>query len=322
MPSTSAKQHRFMQAVAHSPSFAKKAGVSQSVGKDFSAADKGKTFNKGGTMKKGKRFNGEDGESGVEYHDYDPDKTYSGRSFDDDTGALAENTPTRAYKPEKRETEDTPATTARARAAAPAAPAGDAAKATDAPKDAPKDYTTAKNAALATALVGSATLSFLAKKALDSNRPTRTLAKLIDKMSSKKPVTAKAHETRNPISASASTRAAPVPPVSASTPATRAAARDRRMTEATAKHNAERTPEAQRAWREANPNDRNAHLFAKGGSVKDTKGTFPGAKKGAPPPVAKPKGAGDKTMKFAHGGTVSGRADGIAQRGKTKFRIY
>ena len=60
MPSTSAKQHRFMQAVAHSPSFAKKAGVSQSVGKDFSAADKGKTFNKGGMMKKTKRYFGGD----------------------------------------------------------------------------------------------------------------------------------------------------------------------------------------------------------------------------------------------------------------------
>jgi len=48
MPSTSAKQHRFMEAVAHSPSFAKKAGVSQSVGKDFSAADKGRKFEKGG----------------------------------------------------------------------------------------------------------------------------------------------------------------------------------------------------------------------------------------------------------------------------------
>ena len=47
MPSTSAKQHRFMEAVAHNPSFAKKAGVSQSVGKDFSAADKGK-FGRGG----------------------------------------------------------------------------------------------------------------------------------------------------------------------------------------------------------------------------------------------------------------------------------
>jgi hypothetical protein len=41
-----------MEAVAHSPSFAKKAGVPQSVGKDFAAADKGKTFKHGGGMKK------------------------------------------------------------------------------------------------------------------------------------------------------------------------------------------------------------------------------------------------------------------------------
>lgn len=42
MPSTSDKQHRFMEAVAHNPKFAKKAGVPQSVGKDFAAADKAK----------------------------------------------------------------------------------------------------------------------------------------------------------------------------------------------------------------------------------------------------------------------------------------
>ena len=40
MPSTSKAQHNFMAAIAHSPSFAKKAGVPQSVGKDFSTADK------------------------------------------------------------------------------------------------------------------------------------------------------------------------------------------------------------------------------------------------------------------------------------------
>ena len=39
-----------MEAVAHSPSFAKKAGVPQSVGQDFSKADKGKTFKRGGEM--------------------------------------------------------------------------------------------------------------------------------------------------------------------------------------------------------------------------------------------------------------------------------
>ena len=50
MPSTSKKQHNFMAAIAHSPSFAKKVGVPQSVGKDFSTADKGKTFKRGGDM--------------------------------------------------------------------------------------------------------------------------------------------------------------------------------------------------------------------------------------------------------------------------------
>ena len=39
MPSTSPKQHRFMEAVKHSPSFAKKVGVPQSVGRDFAKAD-------------------------------------------------------------------------------------------------------------------------------------------------------------------------------------------------------------------------------------------------------------------------------------------
>src|SRR5512137_597305 len=51
MPSSSKKQHNFMEAIAHSPSFAKKVGVPQSVGKDFSNADKGRKFSKGGDMK-------------------------------------------------------------------------------------------------------------------------------------------------------------------------------------------------------------------------------------------------------------------------------
>jgi hypothetical protein len=40
-----------MAAVANNPAFAKKAGVPQSVGKDFSNADKGRKFLKGGDMK-------------------------------------------------------------------------------------------------------------------------------------------------------------------------------------------------------------------------------------------------------------------------------
>ena len=51
MPSVSKKQHNLMMAVAHSPSFAKKVGIKQSVGKDFSAADKGRKFKEGGSMK-------------------------------------------------------------------------------------------------------------------------------------------------------------------------------------------------------------------------------------------------------------------------------
>ena len=37
-----------MAAIAHSPAFAKKVGVPQSVGRDFTAADKGKKFSSGG----------------------------------------------------------------------------------------------------------------------------------------------------------------------------------------------------------------------------------------------------------------------------------
>lgn len=47
MPSTSPKQHRFMEAIAHSSAFAHKAGVPQSVGKDFAMADQA-TGNQGG----------------------------------------------------------------------------------------------------------------------------------------------------------------------------------------------------------------------------------------------------------------------------------
>jgi hypothetical protein len=43
-----------MAAVAHNPAFAKKAGVPQSVGKDFNQADKGRKFSKGGDMAESK----------------------------------------------------------------------------------------------------------------------------------------------------------------------------------------------------------------------------------------------------------------------------
>ena len=44
-----------MNAIAHNKAFAKKVGVPQSVGQDFSKADKGKTFKKGGETMATKR---------------------------------------------------------------------------------------------------------------------------------------------------------------------------------------------------------------------------------------------------------------------------
>lgn len=56
VPSKSAAQHRLMQAVAHSPEFAKKVGVPMSVGKEFVKADKGRKFKEGGEMAESKKM--------------------------------------------------------------------------------------------------------------------------------------------------------------------------------------------------------------------------------------------------------------------------
>ena len=56
MPSVSKKQHNLMAMVAHDPAAAKRMGIPQSVGKDFTAADKGRKFSKGGdTMAESKK---------------------------------------------------------------------------------------------------------------------------------------------------------------------------------------------------------------------------------------------------------------------------
>jgi len=60
VPSSSAKQHNFMAAVANNPAFAKKAGVPQSVGQEFIKADKGRKFAKGGDMKESKKMMGKE----------------------------------------------------------------------------------------------------------------------------------------------------------------------------------------------------------------------------------------------------------------------
>jgi hypothetical protein len=44
MPAVSAKQKKFMDAAAHNPKFAKKAGIPTDVAQEFSAASKGQKF--------------------------------------------------------------------------------------------------------------------------------------------------------------------------------------------------------------------------------------------------------------------------------------
>ncbi len=53
MPAKSAKQEKFMQAVAHNPKFAKKVGVPVTVGQEF-------TKSKGGEMKESKKMVGKE----------------------------------------------------------------------------------------------------------------------------------------------------------------------------------------------------------------------------------------------------------------------
>jgi hypothetical protein len=48
MPSKSSAQHNLMAAVAHNPAFAKKVGIPQKVGKEFSKADENKKMKGGG----------------------------------------------------------------------------------------------------------------------------------------------------------------------------------------------------------------------------------------------------------------------------------
>lgn len=51
MPSKSKAQHNLMAMVAHDPAAAKRLGIPQKVGKEFTKADVGRKFAKGGDMK-------------------------------------------------------------------------------------------------------------------------------------------------------------------------------------------------------------------------------------------------------------------------------
>ena len=56
MPSVSQKQHNLMALVANDPAAAKRLGIPQSVGKEFTQADKGRKFAGGGEMKESKEM--------------------------------------------------------------------------------------------------------------------------------------------------------------------------------------------------------------------------------------------------------------------------
>ncbi len=61
MPAVSKKQEKFMQAVAHNPSFAKKVGVPQSVGREFTKSGGGEMKDSkslGNAMRKGAELGG------------------------------------------------------------------------------------------------------------------------------------------------------------------------------------------------------------------------------------------------------------------------
>ena len=78
MPSKSKKQARFMAAVANNPSFAKKAGVSQDVGREFANADEGRNFAGGGVMPS--YFNSKSGRPGKAVKKYREGNMVSRRS--------------------------------------------------------------------------------------------------------------------------------------------------------------------------------------------------------------------------------------------------
>ena len=87
MPSKSKKQARFMAAVANNPEFAKKAGVSQDVGREFANADKGRKFAGGGAMPS--YFNSKSGRPGKAVRKYrEGDMVSKRRDLRDEEGRV------------------------------------------------------------------------------------------------------------------------------------------------------------------------------------------------------------------------------------------
>lgn len=88
MPSKTKKQAKFMAAVANNPKFAKRAGVPQSVGRDFVKADKGKTFQEGGDVVRKSLRDAEAKEISMQDNDADGLKRVRNRKVNDAQEAI------------------------------------------------------------------------------------------------------------------------------------------------------------------------------------------------------------------------------------------
>lgn len=100
-----------MEAVAHNPTFAKKAGIPQSVGKDFSAADKGRKFSGGGRAAL-QKINKQNTQHGAMDMPFKSLKKFTGmksggkvRRFDGEEGSFVDRMPLRPFA-ETNATED------------------------------------------------------------------------------------------------------------------------------------------------------------------------------------------------------------------------
>jgi len=103
VPSKTKKQAKFMAAVANNPKFAKRAGVPQSVGRDFVKADKGKTFQEGGDVVRKSLRDAEAKEISMQDNDADGLKRVRNRKVNDAQEAIDSEKQEARYRTDEAE---------------------------------------------------------------------------------------------------------------------------------------------------------------------------------------------------------------------------
>ena len=332
MPSTSKKQHNFMAAIANSPAFSKKVGIPQSVGKDFTAADKGRKFRTGGRPAAINKQNTQHGSMDMPFKSV---RKFAGmksggkvKKFEDGGDVDIQNA--MAYQsaaPGTDESDNRQAATENLRSAAPAAAAPAAAK--------PRIYTkeTLKKAGFApTDLRGY--LNYMKTKT-GSMAASQRVADDFEKSRGEKDLLDNAISTGNEAKRAGMTKA--------TIPLDNEGRRAGRTFAPIPLDNEGRRRGGMKAGGNVKYN------FEKSGKDVEKKGMKEGSKaemaldkKQMPMKSGKPafmmkkggmsgyaKGGGIESkgktkgtvIRMASGGSVSARADGIAQRGKTKFKM-